>query len=85
MFLRISYGFVCLEIQPFGHPAEYLGYKLQNGVKPFLFCELTGNTRCYMTKIVPYNLLAPDGLGCTVEPLWRGELGFVLSEHLNQL
>ena len=36
-------------------------------------------------EIVPYNLLAPDDLGSTVEPLWRGELGIVLFKHLNQL
>jgi len=34
-------------------------------------------------EIVSSNLLTPDGLDCAVKPLWRGELGSVLSEHLN--
>jgi len=36
-------------------------------------------------EIVLYKLLAPDELDYTVKPLWSGELGSVLSKHLNQL
>ena len=41
--------------------------------------------RVLRDEIVLYKLLAPDELDYTVKPLWSGELGSVLSKHLNQL
>ena len=48
-------------------------------------CFLAALGEHYARKSSCIILLAPDELGCTVKPLWSGELGLVLSKHLNQL